>query len=109
MADDTRPVEPRRPARAREENTSTPSGAPATEKPVPSRPAQATSQFAVTVDHRSGLPTKIEKIDAATGAKKEVTLTDYAAMMTGSADAATAATASGGSQTMDPQTLAYYQ
>lgn len=50
---------------------------PATEKPVPLPPPQKTSQYVVTIDNATGLPTKIEKLDADTGEKKELSQAEY--------------------------------
>lgn len=43
-----------------------------TEKPVPLTPPKRTSEYVVTVDNGSGLPTKIEKLDSETGKRKEL-------------------------------------
>jgi hypothetical protein len=48
----------------------------ATEQPVPSTPLKKTSQYVVTVDNQTGLPVKIEKLDA-TGKRKELTGEEY--------------------------------
>lgn len=49
----------------------------ATEQPVPSTPVKKTSQYVVTVDNQTGLPVKIEKLDSATGARKELSSEEY--------------------------------
>jgi hypothetical protein len=49
-----------------------------TEKPVPSAPVKSTSQYVVTVDNRTGLPVKIEKLSDDTGARKELSMDEYA-------------------------------
>ena len=49
---------------------------PVTEKPVPTSPAKRTSQYLVTVDNLTGLPTKIEKLDEE-GSPKELSKSEY--------------------------------
>jgi|ERR1044072_1775384 hypothetical protein len=50
---------------------------PATEKPVQLPPPKKTSQYVVTVDNATGLLTKIEKLDADTGDRKELSQAEY--------------------------------
>jgi len=50
---------------------------PATEKPVQLPPPKRTSQYVVTIETATGLPTKIEKLDADTGEKRELSQSEY--------------------------------
>jgi hypothetical protein len=52
-----------------------------TEKPVPLSPAKRTSEYVVTVNNSTGLPTKIEKLDSETGKRKELTEAEYLQMV----------------------------
>jgi hypothetical protein len=54
--------------------------APVTEKAVAAAPAKATSQYVITVDNKTGMPTKIETLDAESGQRKELSPHEYAAM-----------------------------
>lgn len=49
-----------------------------TEKPVPSAPVKNTSQYVVTVDNRTMLPVRIEKLNEDTGERKELSKEEYA-------------------------------
>jgi hypothetical protein len=53
-------------------------GASATEKPVYNAPVKETSVYVVTVDNRTGLPTKIERLHEETGERKELSVSEYA-------------------------------
>lgn len=55
-----------------ESRTPVPSKTPVTEIPVPTPPRPKTSQYLITVDNSTGVPTKIEKVDSETGEKKEL-------------------------------------
>jgi hypothetical protein len=52
----------------------------ATEKPVSVGPPPRTSQYLVTVDNRTGVAIKIEKLDGETGDRKELTAAEYAVL-----------------------------
>jgi hypothetical protein len=54
------------------------SSAPATEKPVPSEPVQATSEYVVTVNNTTAMIVKIEKVSS-NGERKELTADEYSA------------------------------
>lgn len=111
MADEKNPDQPRRepqkqaePARTQGAASSRsgasadqPGQAPATEKPVPSRPGRDTAQYVVTVDNRTGFALRIERLDEESGERQEVPLTAFAQ--------ASAPAASLGSAAL----LAYYQ
>jgi len=64
-------------ARMMAEDTPEPSKTPATEKPVKLTPPERTSQYVVTVDNTTGIPTKIEKLDSSTGERKELSQAEY--------------------------------
>jgi hypothetical protein len=49
-----------------------------TEKPVPSTPVKGTSQYVVTIDNRTMLPVRIEKLNEDTGERKELSKEEYA-------------------------------
>jgi hypothetical protein len=51
---------------------------PATEKPVYNAPVKETSVYVVTLDNRTGLPTKIERLNEETGERKELSVSEYA-------------------------------
>jgi hypothetical protein len=51
------------------------------EQPVPSAPQKKTTQYVVTVDNQTGAPVKIEKLDDATGKRKELTAEEYGQAM----------------------------
>lgn len=86
-----------------------------TEQAVPSPPPKKTSQYVVTIDNQTGVPVKIEKLDDATGKRKELTTEEYGQAMLyaglsqtpyyGSAGALAAAPAAG----VDALAQAYYQ
>ena len=55
---------------------------PITEKPVPSAPEKGrTSQYVVTVDERTSGILKIERLNAETGERKELTAEEYAGVI----------------------------
>lgn len=54
-----------------------PSKTLATEKPVKLPSPQRTSQYVVTLDNTTGIPTKIEKLDSSTGERKELSQAEY--------------------------------
>ena len=51
---------------------------PATEKPIYNAPVKETSVYVVTFDNRTGLPTKIERLNEKTGERKELSVAEYA-------------------------------
>jgi len=54
---------------------------PVTEKAVKAAPVEETSQYVVTLDNTTGMPTKVEKLDEATGQRKELTPQEYVTLM----------------------------
>lgn len=93
MADDEPKTKPPRPttrnggAKAKAE-ADVEAGAPesepsVTEKPAMMGPPPRTTEYVVTVDNRSGIPVKIEKLDEKTAARTELSEAEYAAMMLG--------------------------
>lgn len=50
---------------------------PATEKPVYNAPVKETSVYVVTVDNRTGFPTKIERLNEESGERKELSTSEY--------------------------------
>jgi hypothetical protein len=87
----------------------------ATEAPVPSAPRKKTSQYVVTVDNQTGLPVKIEKLDEATGKRKELTKQEYeqslayAGLSTASVFGGLEGSAQASSASTDDMVQAYYQ
>jgi hypothetical protein len=74
-------AEGRAPAGAVKPGASKPSEAEvasATEKPVFNAPVKETSIYVVTVDNRTGLATKIERLNDETGERKELSVSEYA-------------------------------
>jgi hypothetical protein len=55
---------------------------PATEKPVYSAHVKETSVYVVTVDNRTGLPTKIERLNEESGERKELSTSEYVQVQT---------------------------
>jgi hypothetical protein len=95
-----------------------PGGGAAADKPSPAEAAGAkgdaqsenkgVTEYTVTIDNRTGLPVAIQKVDEATGEKRDLTAGDYATLCYGGSAASLSAPA-GTAAATDPHTLAYYQ
>ncbi len=57
------------------------SRAMATERPARVTPEKRTSQYVVTVDNQTGMTVKIERLDEATGRRKELSTEEYGQAM----------------------------
>lgn len=77
MAEKAHRESPAKEARAATRASETEQGDLPTEKPVPSTPVKRTSQYVVTVDNETGVASKIEKLDEATGDRQELTRDEY--------------------------------
>lgn len=53
----------------------------ATEQPAPVTPQKKTSQYVVTIDNQTGIAVKIERLDEATGGRKELSKEEYGQAM----------------------------
>jgi hypothetical protein len=94
---------------------SSPQVALATEQPVPSAPQEKTSQYVVTVDNKTGLLVKIEKLDEVTNERKELSQEEYeragmsANLSSSPSEAGFEPNALPPSAESDPLLAAYYQ